>query len=102
MASASAFAGATANDEWQLGWKAVAFAGRLLTVKYVLGVIASILYFALVGCVSLAPMMGDCFPTAGRTCPTDAQRDHTFLMIWMIGLVIYFGLGWWLVRHTRR
>lgn len=70
-------------------------------MRYVLGAIASILYFALVGCVSLAPMMGDCFPTPGHLCPTDGDRSHSFLMIWAIGLLIYFGLGWWLLRQRR-
>lgn len=71
-------------------------------MKYVLRFIASALYFVLVGCVSLAPMLGDCFPTPQRACPTDATRDHQFLMIWAVGLLIYFPLGWFLLRREKR
>ena len=71
-------------------------------MKYVLRVIASALYFALAGCVSLAPILGDCFPTPQHACPTEATRDHQFLMIWAVGLVIYFPLGWFLLRREKR
>ena len=71
-------------------------------MKYVLRIIASVLYFALVGCVSLAPMLGDCFPTPEHICPTDTQRNHTFLTIWVIGTLIYFPLGWFLIRREDR
>jgi hypothetical protein len=71
-------------------------------MKYVLRIIASALYFALVGCVSLAPMMGDCFPTAQHVCPTDAQRNHAFFTIWAVGVLIYFPLGWLIIRRENR
>ena len=71
-------------------------------MKYVLHVIASALYFALVGCVSLAPMVGDCFASPHHVCPTDADRNHTFFIIWVAGLLIYFPLGWFLLRRENR
>jgi len=71
-------------------------------MKYVLRIIASALYFALVGCVSLGPMLGDCFPTAQHVCPTDAQRNHAFFTIWAVGLLIYFTLEWFIIRHENR
>jgi hypothetical protein len=71
-------------------------------MRYVLAAIASVLYFALVGFVSLIPMMGDCFPTSQHVCPSDAHRYHSFLVIWAIGLLIYFVLGWFLLRGVTR
>lgn len=75
--------------------------GRLLDMKYVLRVIASALYFALVGCVSLSQVLGDCFASAQHTCPTDAQGNARILIIWIAGLLVYFGLGWFLLRRER-
>lgn len=71
-------------------------------MKYMLRIIASALYLALVGCVSVAPTMGDCSPSPQHVCPTDAERHHAFLMIWAVGLLIYFPLGWLLIRRENR
>ena len=71
-------------------------------MKYVLRIISSLLYFALVGCVSFVTMMGDCFPTPEHVCPIDAQRNHSFFVIWLIGLLLYFLLGWFLLRRENR
>ena len=73
-----------------------------MVMKYVLSVIASVLYFALVGCIAIGSQLGDCIPIDQHTCPTDAQRNHVSLIILLIGLVIYFALGWALLRRENR
>jgi hypothetical protein len=70
-------------------------------MKWMLRVVASVLYFILVGCVSLSQVMGDCFPIDHHVCPTDAERDHRMLIIWVVGLLIYFPLGWFLLRREK-
>jgi len=46
-------------------------------------------------------MMGDCFPAAQHVCPTGAERNHAFLMIWAAGLLIYFPPGSILIRRGK-
>ena len=71
-------------------------------MKYVLRVIASVLYFLLVGCISVGSQLGDCFSIGQHVCPTDADRNHTSLVIMIVGLAIYFPLGWLLLYCERR
>lgn len=71
-------------------------------MKYVLRVIASVLYFVLVGCVAIGSQLGDCIPIGQQVCPTDADRNHWSIIVMVIGLVIYFPLGWLLLRREHR
>ena len=71
-------------------------------MKYVLRVIATALYFVLVGCIAIGSTLGDCFPDLGHVCPTDADRTHRMLVICVVGLIAYFPLGWLALRADRR
>jgi hypothetical protein len=70
-------------------------------IKWMLRAAASVLYFVLVGCVSLSQVMGDCFPIDHHVCPTDAERDHRILIIRVVGLSIYLALRWFLLRREK-
>ena len=75
---------------------------HIAAMKYVLRIVASVLYFVLVGCVAVGSQLGDCIPIGQHVCPTDAQRNHTSLVILIVGLLVYFPLGWFLVRRENR
>ena len=68
-------------------------------MKSVLWLIITALYVAAVGLASLIPQMGDCFPATNHVCSTDVDRNHRSLMIWIIGILIYFLLARFLLRR---
>jgi hypothetical protein len=71
-------------------------------MKYVLRVVASVLYFVLVGCVALGSQVGDCVPIGEHVCPTDADRNHWSVLVLVVGFALYLPLGWLVLRHERR
>ena len=62
-------------------------------MRATLGCFFTVVYFLLVGFLTLASMMGDCFEGLGHSCPTDAQRNLHTPLVFVCGVAIYLVIG---------
>jgi hypothetical protein len=49
----------------------------------------------------LGPMMGDCLPRMGHSCPTDGERRLSLLWIALISAGVNLAAVWLLARRAR-
>ena len=49
----------------------------------------------------LGPMMGDCLPEMGHSCPTDGERRLGLLWIALIAAAVNLAAVWLLARRAR-
>lgn len=66
------------------------------------GVVLTVTIWLLAGGIMLGPLMGDCLPEMGHSCPTDHERNLSLLWIALAAAGINVAAVWLLIRRRRR
>lgn len=65
------------------------------------GVVLTVCVWLLAAMTMLGPLMGDCLPEMGHSCPTDHERNLSLLQIAFGAAAINVAAIWLLIRLRR-